>query len=93
MKITLHRCEVTRTRDLMRPRSNAQLIERMTDLRTRGEHAARASKLGGWGEDYQHNSNKGLATYRTAPATVLKMCRRDWALTRRILAERLAAAG
>ncbi len=88
MKITLHTCEITRTRDTLRDRTNAQLIARMNDLRTRGAHAAHVLAQG---EEYRHASNKGLATYTVNPAKALDMCRRDWALTRRILSERLAA--
>ena len=91
MKITLHRCQITRARDLTRGWTDGALKYRMTAMQTKGEHAARAVALGGWGEDYEHASNKGAATSRTAPATVLKMCRIDYALARHILREREAA--
>ena len=90
MKITLHRCQITRARDLMRDLSDNALRGRMVAMQIKGEDAARAIAQGGWGEDYRHDSNKGLATYSTAPATVLRMCRIDYALTRHILRERTA---
>jgi hypothetical protein len=73
MKITLHRCQITRARDLMRDLSDNALRGRMVALQIKGEDAKRA-----------------IAQYSTAPATVLRMCRIDYALTRHILRERTA---
>lgn len=86
MSIKLHTCEITRAFDLYGNLSLIELQARLSMLRSKGENAKRALETGNWDmiAGHKHESNKALATYTTHPRIVLRMCRRDYALTRMI---------
>ena len=86
----LHRCEVTRARDLYSKLSLIELQARLAMLRARGERAKHAMETGtGTTESgLFHNSNKALADYSTNPRIVYAMCKRDYALTRLVYREK-----
>ena len=85
-RLTLHRCEITRTRDLYRDFTVSDLRDRLDTIRAAGEAAKRALNSG----EKFHVSHKGAASYTTKAQTALNMSRRSWALTNNLLNERLA---